>query len=86
MNVVGKQDIKANFECPDCGRKWSAMFEPYATQFIDRCITKPKCLSDRKPLESYDVKSRELGAHKEGAKKLVSGTGESIPIIGQEDG
>jgi transposase-like protein len=46
--------IIANFECPDCGKKWNTLFDSDAKKFVDHCTTKPKCLSDRKPVESYD--------------------------------
>jgi transposase-like protein len=59
--------IIANFECPDCGKKWNTLFDSDAKKFVDHCTTKPKCLSDRKPVESYDgtsqVDQRSLASH-----------------------
>lgn len=68
--------IIANFECPDCGKKWNTLFDSDAKKFVDHCTTKPKCLSDRKPVESYDRHEKKPRANR---MKFEGGT--MVPTI-----
>jgi transposase-like protein len=68
--------IIANFECPDCGKKWNTLFDSDAKKFVDHCTTKPKCLSDRKPVESYDRHEK-----KPRANRMKFEDGNMVPTI-----
>ncbi len=76
MVIQMGKPITARFECPECGRKWAAEFEGYAKKFVDHCTTKPKCLSDRKPVESYDRHEKKPRANR---MKFEGGT--MVPTI-----
>ena len=68
--------IIANFECPDCGKKWNTLFDSDAKKFVDHCTTKPKCLSDRKPVESYDCHEKKLKLD-----RMKFDGGKMVPLI-----